>query len=179
MKSMVPRGCWMSRLLLSGIVLTGWVACEGGPRSQVADEPSGYRNVAGESMPDTRRHVPIPPQAGKEHRAVMLQHLETVQAIVAALAEEDFERAKGLTEVHQSFFALRQSWPTPQGESPRPSYRDLAKAHYESAEAMAQAIPTRDHRQILPKFNALLKTCVGCHLEYKVAEGQTPPPSMP
>jgi hypothetical protein len=100
----------------------------------------------------------------------MLQHLETVQTIVAALAEEDYERAKGLTEVHQSFFGLRQSWPKSQGDSPRPSYGQLAKAHYESAEALAQAIPTRDPRQILPKMNGLLKTCVACHLEYKVHE---------
>jgi hypothetical protein len=121
-------------------------------------------------MPDTRRNIPITAEAGKEHRAVMLQHLETVQTIVAALAEEDYERAKGLTEVHQSFFGLRQSWPKSQGDSPRPSYGQLAKAHYESAEALAQAIPTRDPRQILPKMNGLLKTCVACHLEYKVHE---------
>ncbi len=156
--------------VLSLLLLVVGVACEAGPRSQVTSEPPEYRNVAGESIPDTRRHAPIPPQAGKEHRAVMLQHLETVQAIVAALAEEDYERAKGLTEVHQSFFGLRQSWPKSQRESPRPSYGELAKAHYESAEAMAQAMPSRDPRQILPKMNALLKTCVACHLEYKVYE---------
>jgi hypothetical protein len=134
------------------------------------EEPPAYRDVAGEPLPDTRRNVPITPQAGKEHRAVMLQHLETVQAIVAALAEEDYDRAKGLTEVHQSFFGLRQSWPASQPEGSRPSYRDLAKAHYDSAEALTQAIPSRDHRQILLKFDALLKTCVACHLEYKVYE---------
>lgn len=154
--------------ILSLLALAVGVACEAGPRPPIENEPPAYRNVAGESVPDTRRNLPIAAEAGKDHRAVMLKHLETVQAIVAALAEEDYERAKGLTEVHQSFFALRHSWPKTQGERPRPSYGDLAKAHYESAEALAQAIPSRDHRQILPKLNDLLKTCVACHLEYKV-----------
>lgn len=164
------RGILLLWLVLGPVLLVAWMACEGGPRSQTMGEPPAYRNVAGESLPDTRRNVPIPPEAGKDHRAVMLQHLETIQAIVAALAEEDYERAKGLTEVHQSFFALRHSWPKSQVESPRPSYGELAKAHYESAEALAQAIPSRDPRQILPKMNALLKTCVACHLEYRVYE---------
>ena len=155
---------------VSLVMLTLVAACETGPQSPIASAPPEYRNVAGESVPDTRRNLPIASEAGKEHRAVMLQHLESVQAIVAALAEEDYERAKGLTEVHQSFFALRHSWPKSQGQSPRPSYGELAKAHYESAEVLAQAIPTRDPRQILSKMNALLKTCVACHLEYKVYE---------
>ena len=154
---------------LAALLLATAPACESGPQPTPAAPE--YRRVGGEMMPDTRRYAPIPPQAGKEHRAVMLQHLETMQAIVAALAEEDFERAKGLTEVHQSFFGLRQSWPVPQRESPRPSYPDLAKAHYDSAESLIQSIPSRDYRRILPRFNGLLQTCVACHLEYKVTGG--------
>ena len=38
---------------------------------------------------DTRHPIPLSSSAGKEHRAVMLQHLEIIQVIVNALVEED------------------------------------------------------------------------------------------
>ena len=44
---------------------------------------------------DSRHPIPLSPPAGKEHRAVMLQHLETIQVIMNALVEEDYELAKG------------------------------------------------------------------------------------
>jgi hypothetical protein len=37
---------------------------------------------------DTRHPIPLSSQAGQEHRAVMLQHLEAIQVIVNALVEE-------------------------------------------------------------------------------------------
>ena len=83
----------------------------------------------------------------------MLQHLETIQAIVNALVEEDFELAKGLTESHLGFFMHRQ-----------------AMAHHEAAEELARVMPSKDMKQILPQFNNVLKACVACHLDYKVKE---------
>jgi hypothetical protein len=42
---------------------------------------------------------------------VMLQHLESIQVIVNALVEENYELAKGLTESHMGFFMHRQAMP--------------------------------------------------------------------
>ena len=39
----------------------------------------------------------------------MLQHLETIQVIMNALVEEDYELARGLTELHLGFFMHRQA----------------------------------------------------------------------
>jgi hypothetical protein len=132
---------------------------------------------------DIRHPIPLSAEAGKEHRAVMLQHLETVQVIVAALADEDYELAKGLTEAHLGFFMhrhlispaqpqARQDAPFPgarqQPENFPPAYHDLAMAHHEAAEELARVIPTKEMKQILPRFNNLLKACVACHLEYKL-----------
>ncbi len=58
---------------------------------------------------DTRYPIPLSSSDVKEHRAVMLQHLETIQVIVNALVEEDYELAKGLTESHLGFFMHRQA----------------------------------------------------------------------
>ncbi len=119
---------------------------------------------------DIRQPIPLSAAAGKEHRAVMLQHLETIQVIVNALVEEDYELARGLTESHLGFFMHRQAMAAQQPENFPPAYHDLAMAHHEAAEELARTIPTKDLKQILPKFNNVLKACVACHLEYKVRE---------
>jgi hypothetical protein len=99
----------------------------------------------------------------------MLQHLETIQAIVAALVEEDFERAQGLTEAHLGFFMHRQAMARQQPERFPPAYHDLAMAHHEAAEELGRVMPTHDLKQILPKLDGVLKACVACHLEYRVS----------
>jgi hypothetical protein len=117
---------------------------------------------------DTRHPIPLSSSARKEHRAVMLQHLESIQVIVNALVEEDYELAKGLTESHLGFFMHRQAMASQQPGNFPPAYHDLAMAHHEAAEELARIIPSRDMKQILPLFNNVLKACVACHLEYKV-----------
>ena len=119
---------------------------------------------------DTRHPIQLSPSAEKEHRAVMLQHLETIQSIVDALVEEDYELAKGLTESHLGFFMHRQAMASQQAENFPPHYHDLAMAHHTAAEELARIIPTKDLKQILSQFNNVLKACVACHLEYKVKE---------
>jgi len=120
---------------------------------------------------DTRHPIPLSSSAGKEHRAVMLQHLETIQVIMNALVEEDYELAKGLTESHLGFFMHRQAMASQQPENFPPAYHDLAMAHHAAAEELARIIPTKDLKQILPQFNNVLKACVACHLEFKVKSG--------
>lgn len=119
---------------------------------------------------DTRHPIPLSSSDAKEHRAVMLQHLETVQVIVNALVEEDYEQARGLTESHLGFFMHRQAMAQQHPEQFPPAYHDLAMAHHEAAEELAHIIPTKDMKQILPRFNNVLKACVACHLEYKVRD---------
>jgi hypothetical protein len=116
---------------------------------------------------DTRTSIPLSSSAAQEHRAVMLQHLETIQVIVNALVDEDYELAKGLTESHLGFFMHRQAMALQQPENFPPAYHDLAMAHHEAAEDLARIIPTKDLKQIMPRFNNVLKACVACHLEYK------------
>jgi hypothetical protein len=119
---------------------------------------------------DTRHLIPLSPTAEKEHRAVMLQHLETIQVIMNALVEEDYELARGLTESHLGFFMHRQAMASQQPENFPPAYHDLAMAHHVAVEELVRIIPTKDLKQILPQFNNVLKACVACHLEFKVRE---------
>src|SRR5688572_32853500 len=96
------------QVLLGGIALGGLclvlsAGCTEIEHRQDEQRPNPYLT------PDSRHPIPLSPSAEKEHRAVMLQHLETVQTIVNALVEEDYELAKGLTESHLGFFMHRQA----------------------------------------------------------------------
>lgn len=147
---------------LSGLCMLLFAGCAAG----------GHRHGEQRSNPiltsDIRQPIPLSGAAGMEHRAVMLQHLETVQVIMNALVEEDYELAKGLTETHLGFFMHRQAMASQQPENFPPAYHDLAMAHHAAAEELARVIPTKDLKQILPQFNNVLKACVACHLEYKL-----------
>ena len=136
-----------------------------GCAEQTPMSPTGVTPV---HLLDVRTPIPLEADARQEHRAVMLQHLETIQAIVAALAEEDYRLAQGLTETHLGFFMHRHAMARQQPENFPPAYHDLAMAHHAAAEKLADVMPTKDLKQILPEFNNVLKACVACHLEYRL-----------
>jgi len=164
--SNLPLSRGIAALLGGGLLCTTVATgCADVGEAHKATRPNPYLT------PDTRHSIPLSSSAGKEHRAVMLQHLETIQVIVAALVEEDYELAQGLTEAHLGFFQHRQAMAHQEPENFPPAYHDLAIAHHEAAEELARTIPTKDLKTILPPFNNLLKACVACHLEYKVREG--------
>lgn len=150
------------RAVLGGLCILLFAGCAAG----------AHRHGEQRSNPiltsDIRQPIPLSGAAGTEHRAVMLQHLETLQVIMNALVEEDYELAKGLTETHLGFFMHRQAMASQQPENFPPAYHDLAMAHHAAAEELARVIPTKDLKQILPQFNHVLKACVACHLEYKL-----------
>jgi hypothetical protein len=128
------------------------------------------RDVNQDRPTDTRAAVLLSASAQHEHRAVMMQHLESIQMIINALVEENYELAKGLTESHLGFFRHREVMARQEPENFPPAYHDLAMAHHEAAEQLAGIIPTKDLKQIMPKLNDVLKACVACHREYTVRQ---------
>ena len=154
----------MHRTMISGMLVVILLAT-GCAEQKSASSASGVRPV---HLPDVRTPIPLGTEARQEHRAVMLQHLETIQAIVAALAEEDYRLAQGLTESHLGFFMHRHAMARQDPAKFPPAYHDLAMAHHAAAEKLADVMPTQNLKQILPQFNNVLKACVACHLEYRL-----------
>ncbi len=149
----------LSVMILAAVVTAGCM--DRGATTRKDEVPAVY-------LPDVRTPISLGTDAQQEHRAVMLQHLETIQVIVNALVDEDYELARGLTEAHLGFFMHRQAMARQQPEKFPPAYHDLAMAHHEAAERLADAMPSHDLKKILPHFNNVLKACVACHLEYKL-----------
>jgi hypothetical protein len=157
--------CRVKLIFLGGLLCAAVAAgCANSGQAHKTPRPNPYLT------PDTRYSVPLSSSAGKEHRAVMLQHLETIQVIMNALVEEDYELTQGLTEMHLGFFQHRQAMAHQEPEKFPAAYHDLAMAHHQAAEELARIIPTKDLKQILPSLNNVLKACVSCHLEYKVRD---------
>lgn len=162
---------YIRRQILLGRVTVGVLCAVFSVGCAEVDRLNGEQRSIPYLTSDTRQPIPLSSPAGREHRAVMLQHLETIQVIVNALVEGDYELAKGLTESHLGFFMHRQAMAQQQPENFPPAYHDLAMAHHAAAEELARIIPTKDLKQILPQFNNVLKACVACHLEFKVKSG--------
>lgn len=136
-----------------------------GCAEQTSTPGSGGRPV---HLLDVRTPISLGSEARQEHRAVMFQHLETIQSIVAALAEEDYRLAQGLTESHVGFFMHRYAMARQEPADFPPAYHDLAMAHHAAAQKLADVMPTKDLKRILPEFNNVLRACVACHLEYRL-----------
>ena len=84
------------------------------------------------------------------------------------------ERAGGLTELHLGFFKHRGAIQQQRLENFPPPYHDLAMAHHQAAEDLAQVLPSGDYDHIMPKLNGVLRACVACHLQYRVDQGRGP-----
>jgi hypothetical protein len=145
---------WGLMLALAGMFL--WAGC-----ADRTPRPEAIPLMGG--VPDTRTPIQLPVEADRAHREVMMQHLETVQVLVGALTEGDYELAKGVAEAHMGFFARRH---TTTQYAP-PAYTQLALAHVQATKDLAAIIPSKDIKQILPRLNGLLKTCMACHLEFR------------
>lgn len=123
-----------------------------------------------ESPPALDNRTPL--QLEPEIREVLLQtmrgHLEALEAIIAALAEGNFEVADrtareklGFAEHHRVMRREKRA-AFPEG------YQELAMAHHQAAEDLAAAIPSRDLKTILPELDRTVKACVACHQAYKL-----------
>lgn len=158
------------------VVLNAWPGCALHHESESRSQAHAHRPSAIATIPDTRDAIALDEKGAQEHRAVMLQHLESLQQIVEVISRKDFERAAGLTELHLGFFKHREAMQRQQPGDFPPGYHDLAMVHHEAAEELAQALPSGNYDRIMPKLNGVLRACVACHLSYRVTVATPPVP---
>ncbi|MDT3778328.1 hypothetical protein PJI16_12240 [Nitrospira sp. MA-1] len=111
------------------------------------------------------------PQAAQEGlKLTMREHLEALEAIVGALAREDFAKAAILTNEELGFPKHHVAMQREQGAIFPPEYHELAMAHHQAAEAMGEMIPTKDLKQILPHLEQTIHACVKCHQVFRLQD---------
>lgn len=166
-----------SRTIFLGLCLAliAWPGCAQRQGGESHARSHAHRPAAAVATPDVRETLVLEEQGVQAHRAVMLQHLESLQQIVETMSVKDFERAAGITELHLGFFKHREAMARQRPEDFPPAYHDLAMAHHEAAEDLARVLPSGDYDRIMPKLNDVLRACVACHLQYRVDQGRTLP----
>lgn len=110
--------------------------------------------------------LPLAVQEGL--KLTMREHLEALRAIVAALAQEDYEKASAVAHEDLGFLKHHQAMQREQGAPFPPKYQELAMAHHQVAEDLAQAIPSKNMKTILQQLERTMKACVTCHEAYKL-----------
>ncbi|HBP87468.1 MAG TPA: hypothetical protein DD706_07210 [Nitrospiraceae bacterium] len=117
-----------------------------------------------------RMALDLPPAAQEGLKLTMREHLEALDAIVAALSQEDFAKAAILTNEELGFPKHHVAMEREQGAIFPPEYHKLAMAHHQAAEAMGAVIPTKNLKQILPHLQQTLHACVKCHQVFRLQD---------
>lgn len=103
-------------------------------------------------------------------KLTMREHLEAIDAIVEALAREDFAKAAILANEELGFPKHHVAMQREQGAIFPAAYHELAMAHHQAAEALGREIPTKDLKQILPQLQQTIHACVKCHQVFRLQE---------
>ncbi|MEW6325627.1 MAG: hypothetical protein AB1515_09610 [Nitrospirota bacterium] len=145
------------------------LAVGGNVVAQPALPPSTGRE-AGESRtaPDPRISLNLKPAMQEALKQTMQEHLQSLQAIVAALAQETYEKASAVAHEELGFPKHHQAMQRERDATFPKKYQDLAIAHHQAAEDLAEVIPTKEMKLILQKLDQTIKACAACHQAYKL-----------
>lgn len=117
---------------------------------------------------DSRQALGLTGVVQEAVRKTMREHLEVLHAIVAALAREDYDKAAAIAHEDLGFPKHHQAMQREQGASLPPEYQELAMAHHRVAEELAEMIPSKDMKRILPHLGRTMKACVACHQAFRL-----------
>ena len=117
-----------------------------------------------------RTALNLPPVAQEGLKLTMREHLEAIEAIVGALAREDFAKAATLANEELGFPKHHVAMQREEGATFPSAYHELAMRHHQAAEALGTVIPTKDLKQILPQLEQTIHACVKCHQAFRLQD---------
>jgi hypothetical protein len=149
-------------------VLLGWGCAEKHRSAHHVHTPQDHvKEVKSDPSNNGRTSMGLDPAARETHKAVMHAHFEAMHKIVGALAEEDYVKAREITENELGFAKHREAMRLQKPEHFPADYHDLAMAHHEAAEDLAKSMSSKDIKLVLPQLERTFRACVSCHRVYK------------
>lgn len=121
----------------------------------------------------TRMALDLPPAAQEGLKLTMREHLEAIDAIVGALAREDFAKAATLANEELGFSKHHVAMQREEGATFPAAYHELAMAHHKAAEDLGAVIPSKDFKKILPRLEQTIHACVKCHQLFRLQDSKT------
>jgi len=110
----------------------------------------------------------LSPPIRESLKRTMREHLEALDGIVAALADEDYEKASAIARRELGFAKHHEVMQREKGATFPEKYQELAMDHHQAAEELAKAIDDKQMKAILQKLDQTMKACVACHRAYKL-----------
>lgn len=114
---------------------------------------------------DTRRPVPLLPMMAHHQKQNMREHLEAVQAVVAAAAISDFEQVAAASR--------RMGYSETMGRmcehmgAAAPGFTEQALSFHHAADDITAAALRRDGAGVLSALSTTLSACTSCHAAFK------------
>lgn len=141
--------------------------------SVVGARPTAVRAAAQEpSQPgaasDARVRLDLKPAQREALKLTMREHLESLDAIVAALARQDYRTAADVAHVDLGFPKHHEAMQREQGAALPKQYQELAMEHHQAAEALAEAVMTKEMTSILQQLAKTIQACTACHKAYRL-----------
>ena len=159
----------LSILVVMALLLSCRGAAETQPKADVsANIPASVAPTSASDALDQldgRRPVPLLPRMAQHQKENMRDHLEAVQAVVAAAAVGDFEK------VAES--AKRMGFSESMGRmcehmgAAAPGFTEQALAFHHTADEIAAAAVECDGGAVLAALSKTLQACTSCHQTYK------------
>jgi hypothetical protein len=158
----------VSSLLAVVAVLHGGCSPPAAPSTPTAapavDEPATDAvREAGEL--DGRAPVPLLPPMAVHMREQMREHLVTIEAITAALADDDLDRVATAADTlgtSPSSAAMCEHM-----GAGAPGFTERGLELHRSADGIAEAARAGDRAATLRALSSTLSTCTGCHAAYR------------
>ena len=114
---------------------------------------------------DSRTPVPLPPMMVAHQREQMRSHLESVQAIIAGLAADDFDAiVTASAGIGPSEAMAAQCKHMGGGVA---GFTEAALHFHETAGGIGAAAKRRDRAGVTTALGATLKECTSCHATYR------------
>jgi Cytochrome C' len=128
---------------------------------QAAPQPD-----AASSGPRVRLDLQPPQQEAL--KATMREHLVVLEAIVSALARQDYNTAASVAHLELGFPKHHDAMLREGGASLPKHYQELAMAHHQAAEELAGAIAAKQMAPILRQLSKTIQACTACHNAYRL-----------
>jgi 4-amino-4-deoxy-L-arabinose transferase-like glycosyltransferase len=123
-------------------------------------------------QPDTtsgpRVRLALQPAQQDALKATMREHLAALDAIVSALARQDYDQAAGVAHTELGFPKHHEAMKHEQGFALPAHYQELAMAHHQAAEELARTIAGKQMAPILRQFSKTIRACTACHDAYQL-----------
>ncbi|MBI3621412.1 MAG: cytochrome c [Nitrospirae bacterium] len=120
------------------------------------------------SASDARVRLDLKPDQREAIKLTMREHLETLEAIVAALGRQDYRKAADIAHLELGFPKHHEAMQREQGAALPKRYQELAIEHHQAAETLAEAIATHEMTPILRQLENTIRACTACHKAYRL-----------